>query len=314
MTFMDHSEVIYLYYGNVRAVDKMVPKKGDGNFDVLLLGGSVLNPNNGEVAEKLKLQLKELDSSRSFKIHNVSYSGHTSRDSKFKMELLSKYHFDLVVFYHGINEVRANNCPNEVFKVDYGHFVWYDEINRVKKYSGHEISAIPLAFDYYKVIFTNMFFPTNYIPEGNPREGWREFGNNIKTEESFRSNLLDIKNIVNDMGSKLIVPTFTYCVDSNYSLQEFEKRRFRDERVRFPIETWGFPSNVTKGIEAHNGIIKELTNEEGIVVIEMDSEMSKNDIMFDDVCHLTERGSGEFSKRIVKEIDVILNGSNNVND
>ena len=306
VSFLNHSELIYKYYSNVRHVEKADPKKGDGVFDILLLGGSVLHPNNGEIAEKLKLQLKELDSKYTFKIHNVAYSGHTSRDSKIRMELLSNYHFDLVIFYHGINEVRANNCPPSVFKKDYSHFVWYDEINRLKKYSGNEFSSIPLAFNYFEITLAEKILSDRYIPEGHPVDGWREYGGNIKTRNSFQSNIISIKDMVNSMGSKLIVPTFTYHLESGYTLKKFEERRYRDDRDRFPVEIWGYPKNVVKGIEAHNGIIKKMSGVDGLIVTDLDSMMKKNDEFFDDICHLTERGSERFAQIITHEITKII--------
>ena len=35
------------------------------------------------------------------------------------------YDFDLVMFYHGINDSRANNYPRDVFRDDYTQFSYY---------------------------------------------------------------------------------------------------------------------------------------------------------------------------------------------
>ena len=35
------------------------------------------------------------------------------------------YDFDLVIFYHGINDARANNYPRQVFRDDYTQFSYY---------------------------------------------------------------------------------------------------------------------------------------------------------------------------------------------
>ena len=56
----------------------------------------------------------------------MSQGAHTTLDSYLKHKALHNKTFDVVVIYHGINEVRANNSPPEIFKPDYSHYAWYE--------------------------------------------------------------------------------------------------------------------------------------------------------------------------------------------
>ena len=81
-------------------------------IDVLLLSGSVLNKLYEIIKTEMQQQLP-----RRFDcpvvISNLAVSSDTSLDSRVKYELLEDRHFDVVVLYHGINEVRFNNCPEK---------------------------------------------------------------------------------------------------------------------------------------------------------------------------------------------------------
>ena len=50
---------------------------------------------------------------RNVRIFNLAMPAHTSRDSWLKYAALRDARFDLVIFYHGINEARVNNAPPE---------------------------------------------------------------------------------------------------------------------------------------------------------------------------------------------------------
>lgn len=301
-SFNNFSTLIYNYYPTLKSIRKDAPRLVDENFDILLLGGSVLHPNNGEVEEELRKQLKALQTKRPILIYNASTPAHTSRDSKIKMDLLSDRHFDLVLFYHGINEVRANNCDSSIFKEDYSHIKWYDEINGILN-SPKRYTAIPIAMNYLRINLYQRVFPNNYIPKELPRRGWTEFGSEVKTKQAFLSNIESIYKQTSSNGTKFVLPTFTYWLDENYSWEYFEKTKDRDDRPRMPVKIWGKPLNVMNGIKAHNGAIKELANNHAdILMIDTHAQMPKGDLYYDDICHLSKAGSKQLVQIIVKSI------------
>src|ERR1700734_783326 len=71
----------------------------DGSYDVLLLGGSVLEQTAPALEQALR---KELDGR--VRLFNLARSPHTSRDSFLKHSHLGNRHFDLVIFYDAIND------------------------------------------------------------------------------------------------------------------------------------------------------------------------------------------------------------------
>ena len=125
--------VLYAYYPELRRVDQVRPRHHDKSYDILLLGGSVLNSGWGSVEKALHDQLTAIGQ-RKIRIFNLAVPAHTSRDSWLKYGALKKARFDLVIFYHGINETRANNAPPEIFREDYAHYSWYEIANALASY------------------------------------------------------------------------------------------------------------------------------------------------------------------------------------
>ena len=114
----------YFYYPELRDIERIKIDNNDKCFDILLLGGSVLNRNWGNISH-LFLEKVTYAKKQKIRVHNLSEPGHTSRDSYFKYRNLFDKKFDLVLIYHGINDLRLNNCPPHIYKADYSHYSWY---------------------------------------------------------------------------------------------------------------------------------------------------------------------------------------------
>ena len=95
-------------------------KPDDDYFDVLVLGGSVMD----QAANILEEQLRKRVGDR-LRYFNIAEAAHTSRDSYLKFQLFSDRQFDLVVVYNGINDVAMNNVSQQMFRDDYTHCFWY---------------------------------------------------------------------------------------------------------------------------------------------------------------------------------------------
>ena len=112
--------LIFDYYPEMRNALNANMDKGDETFDVLILAASVFESKFGNIPELLQTRLAEtLD--RPVRLHNVARGAHSSLDSLYKYRLLTHKSYDLVIVYHGINEVRANNCPPDRVRDDYAH-------------------------------------------------------------------------------------------------------------------------------------------------------------------------------------------------
>ena len=132
------------FYPGVAGVERAAERDADGEdtFDVLLLGGSVLNPRYGDIEHVLRERLTRA-MGRPIKVHNLAEPGHTSLDSYYKYKHLAAVDFDIVLVYHGINELRANNCPTDMFRDDYSHFSWYKLINDYERRADRRWFVLP---------------------------------------------------------------------------------------------------------------------------------------------------------------------------
>ena len=142
VSFFQPRDVIYRYYPELVRVAQIAPQTDDGHFDVLILGASVMNDTWGNIAELLAAGYTYRES-RPVRVHNLSRPAHSSLDSYYKYLNLAGARFDLVVLYHGINEVRANNAPGDVYRSDYSHYHWYDQVNRVHAHRELGVLAFP---------------------------------------------------------------------------------------------------------------------------------------------------------------------------
>ncbi|MBM4266291.1 MAG: hypothetical protein FJ144_06735 [Deltaproteobacteria bacterium] len=97
---------------------------------LLLLGASALHPEFGNVEARLRRELEA--GGKPVRIVNLAVPAQSSRDSYLKYRFLEDRRFDLVIVYHGINEVRANNVPPGLFRKDYSHYSWYERVNRLE--------------------------------------------------------------------------------------------------------------------------------------------------------------------------------------
>ena len=115
--------------GLIKEMGATVSARND-TFDILLLGGSVLTEQWGNIPNAMKKLLTD-SLPMPFEIHNLANPARTSKDSWQNFQQLENQNYDVVILYHGINEVRFNHCPPEVFKKDYSHVDYYAKVNHL---------------------------------------------------------------------------------------------------------------------------------------------------------------------------------------
>jgi len=287
--------------------------KQGGRFRVLLLGGSVLDPAYGSVGRRLAQKLKE-KGVPGVEIVNVAREALTTRDSWLKYGFLARSRFDVVFLYHGINEVRANNCPAEVFRADYSHYSWYELQNAACRHRDlMRLTVIPYWFDYLYHMVRQTASPEMYVPRDAPREDWLVHGATVKTASSFRRNTERIVDLAREKGETLILSTFAYYLPENYSRAAFTNGVLGYADGGLAVELWGKPEHVVKGIKEHNRMVREVAAEldrsraQGkdlpVYFVDMEQGIPKEGQYFVDVCHLSPAGCDLFAARLVNVIE-----------
>lgn len=286
----DPGRILYAYYPEMIKVDQDRPSRGNGFYNVLLLGGSVLHKNWGTVEKELGAQLAS-SGYKNVRIYNLAMPGHTSRDSWLKYSTLGQSRFDLVVYYHGINDSRANNAPPEIFRKDYSHYIWYEMVNTMARHHGSALFALPYTLQYLAVSTRQTLTKDRYIPFSNIREEWVQYGGAIRSAESFRQNLSDILNVASSRGDRVMTMTFATYVPNDYSPESYE----------WPLEICGRREFVLSAIHSHNEIVKKLAakNKRGWIT-DQAALMPGDASFFEDPYHLTAAGSRQFVKNMLK--------------
>jgi hypothetical protein len=291
----------------LKAYPTLVPLV-DGNwntnrFHVLVLDGSTLHQEFGDIETRVK-RLLQTRGHGSVEIHNVSQLTHTSRDSWFKYQALEGRHFNLVVVYHGLNELRANNCPPDVFRADYSHYGWYELWNVFDRHRGTiRCSVIPYCTDYAIHRLQQIVLPRRYVPEHQPDPAWVAYGGDIKTAASFEENLQRIVLEAERRNEKVALLTYAWYVPTNYNRAAFERHELDYVGHRLPVELWGSPTNVVKGLAVHNAVIRNIaTLHPEVRFVDMEQWIPKEGRYFDDLCHLSSAGCERFAERLAAEI------------
>lgn len=267
--------------------------------NVLLLGGSVLNG----AGQSRKLE-SALDSG--WRVYNVAQNAHSSLDSVTKYRWLTEhgYRFDYVVFYHGINDVRANNAPPDVFRDDYSHYLFYRLVHAafgddhpIRRAALH--SALVFRADrLITQLRETRAFGRNFVNIAYPREDWLAYGSEIRSAKPFESNLIAIGELAHKYDAELVVFEFAYDPRLDGYVAGDLSEAPEDGMVEYAKE-WGLPENVQKGIGAHNRALR--ANAARYRFVPTDS--LKQSANFVDPCHFTAEAELEFVELIAGALD-----------
>lgn len=287
-------------YPELRPVLDRPPAHGDGTFDVLLLGGSVLHESWGEVEEQILEQLAR-QGRRDVRVHNLAQPAHTTRDSLVKYQALADAHFDLVLVYHGINDARTNDAPPDVFRDDYSHLAWYELVNALAPAQGRARFALPATLRYLGARVQQALDPGRRAGADRPRPEWVHYGSSLRSAAVFERNVGAILALAAQRGETVLLATFALHVPRDYSLDGFREKRLDYLLFHSPLELWGDPANVAAAVRAHNEALRRLAAQtpEAILVDE-DRLMPRGARWFNDPCHLTSEGSAVFASHLVE--------------
>ena len=293
MPFFKPEHIVYNYYYELRAIDKDEISRNNGVYDILIMGGSVLDPDPNYRWTDFNTFLREYLEAKSdarFQIYNTARTAMNSLDSRNKVEFLDPAkQFDAILWYHNINDIRANNVPKNLFKRDYSHILWYDKIRALKQnYPFIRLSIIPYYVRLAWIKVKEKLGVQKYVPDyWSMLADWVPYGADHKTTDAFRENLEVVIARARRDRSLLILPTFAY----------------RDVDIG---NMWGQRENVMRSLSIHNEAIRDTARKyQGdpyIHFIDIDQMLTKNDETFHDICHFKDHGAREFAAYIGEEI------------
>lgn len=301
--FFQPSAIINHYYPELEKLDHVYDS--ENIFNILILGGSVITYGFSDIELLLQEQLDSL-TPQHVRIYNLAKPAHASLDSYHKINLKDIQGFDLVLVYHGINELRANNCPPDFFKANYEHFSWYKEIALITENTTKDYCTTWFGFQWIGVQLSKKI--TGNLPTHFPKETWMDYGSEIKTAAPFENNLRQIISKSHEANIPVLLSTFAYHRAKNYSKQAFLDKSLDYGSHLCLTESWGDEPHVVKGLETHNSIIKKLTAEyeEGVHFFDMEKHLTKSADNFNDICHITRAASEEFVELILPTVDSII--------
>ena len=277
--------------------------KPEGTTRILTLGGSAFF--NRLMTQRLEKNLQKVSEKR-VEILGAALRRHTSMSSLRKFEALKEYQFDVVLIYHGINDLWANHVSFEEYKEDYSHLgPWYkrnfflDNSLLLRRVYNSWISPVDTQ---------NIFYL--YPPKTS------ENLSNFASERNFSNNLKSIIRIARENGTVPILMTFAWNIPESYSKEKFDSflvgYNNPENYDRRPVELWGSKVYVREGLIRHNDIIRRLSEEMNVLVIDQEKLLGKNLRWFGDVCHLSDEGTNFFIKNISEFY--IKNGLSNLKE
>lgn len=298
--FRDPGRILYAYYPELRRVDGERPTHGDKFYDILFLGGSTLHRDFSQV-EQVLLEELAYKGHRNVRIFNLAMTSHTSRDSWIKYGALGAARFELVLFYDGINETRANNAPPEIFREDYSHYSWYEDVNMLASYHGTASFALPYTLRHLVNQMRRHLTKDSYVPINMPRKDWVQYGRDSRSAVSFKHNLSAIIELARRRGDGLLLTTFATYVPKDYSLESFLKKSLDYGLHLYSFRMWGAREHVLETVAVQNEIVRSLAAQhEGVLFVDQANLMAGFPRYFNDPCHFTVVGSSIFVQHLLR--------------
>jgi lysophospholipase L1-like esterase len=275
-------------------------RSDDETFDVLVLAGSTLHDRYGPFEAALREELA-LRSRREVRVHNLAKAAQGTRDSLIKYQQLDDARFDLVIVYHGINDLRANNIAEADYRDGYEHVEWYRRANWVAAHRDLlRWTALPYLLHDARIAVEKLLGRYRPLPPDSLRNA-ADYGETLKTVPAFRDNLAAILELARKRGEPVLLMTYAWHLPPDYSKQAFRRRESDYTTHRVPVEGWGRPEHVARGLRAHNEAIRELVAAHpDVLFVDQDARMPRDRASWNDICHLSVRGMSEFAAGVAE--------------
>ena len=273
-------------------------KPGD-SIRILTLGASALF--NRRMTERLAASLSRAVGTSNqarqplrIEVLGAALRSHTSASSLIKYRALRKYDFDLVLIYHGINDLLANNIAAQDYRSDYRHLdPWYRR--------GPVLDHSLLARRLYNAV-NALQYPSTIRISGSYPAANTENGADFAAAADFEHNLRLLTTEIRADGAEPLLMSFAYNIPEDYSRDGFEQGLLGYVNpTRYdacPIELWGSPGYVRQGLDLHNQAIRRIVDDLQPHFIDQKRLLGEDLVLFGDICHLNEAGTDRFIANI----------------
>jgi len=286
-----------------------------GEFRILALGASAFVTR--EFQPRIQALLNEnplfVEPGLRVRVASAGVPAHMTYDSLWKYRYwYGDYDFDLVIFYHGINDARANNYPRDAFRDDYTQFSYYQRFwpafNWIEQHPTLSRSFL-VSWAMKLVLGAKSILAPEFqrdAPYNNPKDDpWMAEGGDLKTPPIFASNVEAVIELAESRNQPLLLLTYTYYLPEGYSNERFLEKdldyTFAEESIA--TEVWGWSHHVQAAIEAHDTVIREIAAEQPeVLFFDMERFMPKDGKHFIDICHWTDLGQERFAQGVVEAL------------
>ena len=126
-----------------------------------------------------------------------------------------------------------------MFRGDYSHYQWYEQINRIHAHPEIGVLSFPFVLSYGLSRIRERSGMVQYVPFDMPRKEWLDHGRDIKTAPSFRRNLTHIIELAQRKSEPLVLMTFAFYVPEGNWPKRFEVQRSEWGVRRTKVAVWG---------------------------------------------------------------------------
>jgi len=303
--FFKPQEIIFHYYPMVKEIKENYsegPKK-----KILILSSSALTDGWGGFATVFDKELNK--NGKEWDVYNASGVGFSSLDNLNTYTMLSDLKLDVLLFYNGINDSRLNNCPPEIYKENYQHIAWNNEIATILSHPEINGSTIPFIIDFGFQKLKATFCKDCFISENyHNQEKWQEYGSNFKSLENFEKNIQALIK-TKPKESKLFLFSFATYVPDNYSFEKFVNKEldYNYHVNSREVEVWGKAPYVLDFMDSLNIILSAKQNpakECYFIDIRNQVLQASN---FADICHYSAPGIEKVAQVISDSLTVRTN-------
>lgn len=141
--YWQSSAAIHAFYPELLSLPARLEKD---KINILILGGSAITDTLCHTSKNVAKGLMEKGIAAN--VYNLAQFAHNTQDARVKFRHCKDLGFDYVFVYNAINDTRTNNCPDNIFRRDYSHILFYSQVNILERHPEMGYVTLPFVLDY----------------------------------------------------------------------------------------------------------------------------------------------------------------------